>query len=65
MTRKDFIVIADAIASYPGRSPGHPHTISEEQRDGLAEHFARRLAQTNPRFDHGRFRDACKPKGDR
>jgi len=63
MTRKHFQMIADVIAEsgdHPmvhGRRvlPVPDHVLSGVQQLRLAESFADRLAQYNPRFDRKRF----------
>lgn len=52
MTRKDFQLIADAISelnNYDG----------DDAYSYIANVFADRLADTNPRFDRNRFLEAC------
>ena len=52
MTRKDFQLIADVVASTLA-------TVKPEARQCLALDFAAALADTNPRFDQSRFVKAC------
>jgi hypothetical protein len=55
MTRKDYILIADAIAgSLSGRSGP-----AEEALKTFAEDLARDLARANSNFDDDRFLRAC------
>jgi hypothetical protein len=60
MTRKDFVLIAQAIKSLPS---------FECKQDGdvvrfsaIVASFTEALASTNPRFDRERFEKACKGK---
>lgn len=50
MTRKDYVLIADALASTP---------LPDRERDALVRSLSRALAQDNPRFDPSRFKEAC------
>lgn len=50
MTKKDFQLIADTIASFE---------VDEAITYSMAERFADRLAETNPRFNRDRFIKAC------
>ena len=52
MTRKDFQMIADVVASTLA-------TVTPEARQCLALDFAVQLAKTNTRFDSSRFVKAC------
>jgi len=52
MTRKDFQLIADVVASTLA-------TVKPEARQCLALAFAAALAETNTRFDQSRFVKAC------
>ena len=56
MTRKDYQLIARTI---------HDLVLDEEIAPDVGRLVARRLAEdlktTNPRFDGGRFREACFP----
>ena len=52
MTRKDFQMIADVVATTLA-------TVTPESRQCLALDFAAELAKTNTRFDAGRFVKAC------
>jgi len=52
MTRKDFQLIADVVASTLS-------TVKPEARQCLAVDFAVALADTNPRFDSNLFVKAC------
>lgn len=53
MTKKDFELIAAAIASYQ---------TSKIEKEKLAHHFASMLSYTNTRFDHDRFIAATQRK---
>lgn len=52
MTKKDFELIAEVIATLP-------ESISYNDQEQVAAAFADRLATTNPRFDRDRFMDAA------
>lgn len=52
MTRKDFQMIADVVATTLA-------TVTPESRQCLALDFAAELSKTNTRFDAGRFVKAC------
>ena len=52
MTRKDFQMIADVVASTMA-------VVKPEARQCLALDFAAQLAKSNPRFDSNRFVKAC------
>jgi hypothetical protein len=54
MQRRHYELIAEVIATAPFVSVRGPL-----DRDTLAQHFADRLAQTNPKFDRARFLRAC------
>ena len=63
MTRKDFQLIADALAA---ATPHLPHDLPEMYAKGAADTWrqtvagaAWRCSQSNPRFDYDRFIDAC------
>lgn len=58
MTRKDYVLIAAAIA----RSRGHwsYNDLATAAIDRTAEQIAINLAADNPRFDRERFLEACK-----
>jgi hypothetical protein len=51
MTRKDYVIIADAIAT----SWHH----SADSKADIARNLADALQADNPRFDRARFLDAC------
>lgn len=53
VSRKHFQQVADVIKSHPDLA----------KRQELAKHHADIFATQNPRFDHGRFYDACNAKG--
>jgi hypothetical protein len=58
MTRRDFQLIADALADC-----GHPSRYASptQYRIAIVYTLADRLATTNPRFDYDRFTSACEP----
>jgi hypothetical protein len=51
MTRKDYVMIAEVIAT-------SWHTSAETKRE-IAQNFADALETDNPRFDRARFLEAC------
>ena len=51
MTKKDYAIIAKAIAN--------TYDISDIGRASVANEIARALAADNPRFDRNRFLTAC------
>lgn len=53
MTRKDYILIADAINKAP------VDASQDRQRNTVARSIADALATDNPRFDRARFLKAC------
>ncbi len=55
MTRKDYELIAAAIAGMPTHAPALRTT-----QDSAARTLADALARTNPRFNRARFLEACK-----
>lgn len=57
MTKKDFELIAAALSSAaPLDTARFGHCAAEHaQHRHTVEEFARRLALTNPRFNHARF----------
>lgn len=63
MTRKDYVLIADAVRSTkPVSGPGLSAaelTGQQAQYEWTAGVLAGRLAVTNPRFDRQRFLTAC------
>lgn len=58
MTKKDFQVIAMAIASAPCSFHDGPERQIEQRREWAA-HMAKALADTNTRFDCDKFMAAC------
>ena len=54
MTRKDFELIADTLSDLAEECPDHRFAFTL-----AATAFSRNVAKTNPRFDHGRFLQAC------
>lgn len=64
MTRKDYVLIAQAIKRTRELIEGNPsHNITgSEAMDFITGYFGGRLEQDNPRFDYERFRLACGSK---
>jgi hypothetical protein len=58
MTRKDFQLIADAIAGMHDKHPGVGYTVNGAMYL-FAQHLADALATTNERFDREKFLKAC------
>lgn len=64
MTKKDFERVAAALKAavptvHSTGTFGIALDIATAQHRRTCEEFARRLALTNPRFDHARFLTAC------
>jgi hypothetical protein len=63
LTKKHFQQIADMIRHWVPSMPHGVEPITPDQlvalREDLAKEWASMLAQTNPRFDRGRFLAAC------
>lgn len=65
MTRKDYVMIADAIrellADIDRESPGMREVLRGERMGvaSVARRLADQLRQDNPRFDRTRFIEAC------
>ena len=55
LQHRHFAVIAGILAELDGVALA----INPEQRRAIREHFADRLARTNPKFDRKRFLAAC------
>ena len=55
LQHRHFAVIAAILADLDGDT----HGVSRGQHRDICEHFAIRLARTNPRFDRARFLAAC------
>lgn len=53
MTRKDFELIANTLCEYRGE-------FEDELLDAMANTFARKLSNTNPRFNYSAFMAAAK-----
>ena len=57
MTRKDYQLIADAL------NANKPHELATEIEKsrwaGILYDLGQALKSDNPRFDYGRFREAC------
>lgn len=60
MTRKDYVLIAGAIADRM-RDADHTQTLTI---DAVASRIADALQRDNPRFDRGRFMAACWCEGE-
>lgn len=56
MTRKDYILISDALRTVRQANSTTAHGLAI---DDAALHLATRLANDNPRFDRARFLAAC------
>ena len=54
MTRKDYVLIAEAIRTLPEFSKTVVNFTAEQRRE-VAEHFAHALRGTNPAFSPSRF----------
>ena len=55
LQHRHFAVIAGILADMDGENCG----VSRGQHREICEHFADRLAATNPNFDRARFLAAC------
>ena len=55
MTRKDFELIADALAAARPR----PDNVLVHEHNYIAKQLAAKLRSTNPNFDSARFLRAC------
>lgn len=55
LQHRHFAVIAGILADLDGDT----HGVSRGQHRDICEHFAIRLAATNPNFDRKRFMTAC------
>jgi hypothetical protein len=58
MTRKDYQMIADTLASF-SKGIGQDDSKGWAEYTALVQMFSGRLAQDNPRFDASRFFTAC------
>lgn len=56
MTRKDYVLIANAFSKYKGDWMTRDDEVVYE---GLALSVANELSLANPNFDHQRFMTAC------
>lgn len=62
MTRKDYVMIADTLASFSkGISEGDAKAWADYT--ALVQMFSGQLAQENPRFNPAKFFDACEVNG--
>jgi hypothetical protein len=63
MTRKDFVLIAEAVKEVREKvvltHPTEEHDKARELLDLVTRRIAWRLGQTNDRFDYQRFQNAC------
>lgn len=62
MTRKDYVLIAQAIKrehDTPGISGENPRLIVDRVQYNMAKSIANVLAWDNPQFDRERFMRAC------
>ena len=60
MTKRDFQLIADAVADELYHARFRPDFAQAQYTiKGVCEHLAVRLGEVNPRFDHARFMKAC------
>lgn len=57
MTRKDYVLIAEAVAEAIGDMVDHPARVAGGHQ--VARSLARSLCTTNPLFDRERFLTAC------
>lgn len=55
LQHRHFAVIAGILSELDGDT----HGVNRSQHRDICEHFALRLAATNPRFDRKRFLVAC------
>lgn len=55
MTRKDYVLIAEAIRD----SVQHSGELERKAIEGTAKYVSYALRRDNPRFDRGRFMAAC------
>lgn len=58
LQHRHFAVIASILSEL-----GHDHGVSLSAHRDICEHFAHRLADTNPKFDRARFLAACEAIG--
>jgi hypothetical protein len=58
MTRKDYQMIADTLASF-SKGIGQDDSKGWAEYTALVQMFSGQLAQDNPRFDASRFFTAC------
>jgi hypothetical protein len=61
MTRKDFVLIAEILATSEQYLHNRPAASAHEMLEFVNAEFRIRLKQTNPRFNAGRFMAAAQP----
>jgi hypothetical protein len=59
MTRKDYVLIAEVIKTQIELSLKFEEEESRAGAQNIAYDLASKLSQDNPRFDRGRFLQAC------
>jgi hypothetical protein len=62
MTRKDYQMIADTLASFSKGISQNDSRLWAEYAE-LVQMFSVQMSQDNPRFDASRFFDACEVNG--
>lgn len=60
MTRKDYVLIADAIAVVQGEVNRQQYADADMVLARITEELSYELRATNPRFDRARFIAACR-----
>ena len=61
MTRKDYVKIAEAVKDSTSVDVGDRNVVDKK---ALVWNLCKVFEQDNPRFDWGRFRDACTQIGE-
>ena len=59
MTRKDYVLIAQVIKTQIDMSDKFQEELSKVGAQNIAYDLAWKLSEDNPRFDRGRFLQAC------
>jgi hypothetical protein len=59
MTRKDYVLIAQVIKAQIDMSDKFQEELSKVGAQNIAYDLAWKLSEDNPRFDRGRFLQAC------